>query len=260
MKLIGKRYFLWAVMFFATVFLSSVALAQQTAEKGFEKTLSSINEPALNQDLKEETRHQADQDDLERIRIGKREYQKGLEACNRKYTSRALKLLTKATQYGHTGAMLKLGQMYFDGELVVQDQEKAFYWYLKAAKAKNPIGEYKVGMMYLRGQGIKRDRNEAAVWLKKSAEQGYSRAQTNYGSLHLVGYGVKQDFIEAVKWFRKAADQNYGDAQYLMGVAYEYGEGVAQDIEIAKSWYRKAVSNGSGNATGPLYRLEGYQR
>jgi TPR repeat protein len=72
--------------------------------------------------------------------------------------------------------------------------------------------------------------------------------------------GVEQDFVEAVAWFRKAAEQDYGEAQYLMGVAFEYGEGVAQDIDEAKKWYEKAVSNGSGNASGSLYRLEGYKR
>lgn len=202
----------------------------------------------------------ADQELQERIAKGKRDYRKGIEACERKYRTRAIRLLTKAAKYGHTGAMLKLGQMYYDGELVVQSQESAFEWYKKAADTGDAAGEYKVGMMYLRGQGVKRDRNKAVVWLKKSAEKGYPIAQTNYGALHLVGMGVEQDFIQAVAWFRKAAEQNYGDAQYLMGVAYEYGEGVAQDIEAAKDWYRKAVSNGNGNAAGPLYRLDGYRR
>ncbi len=251
-----KRNFLFPIVI-AAVFFSSMVLAQEGVEKNNHETVPVIKEHVVNKDLEEQV---SNKEDLDRIRIGKREYQKGIEACNRKYTSRALKLLMKATQYGHTGAMLKLGQMYFDGELVVQDKEKAFYWYQKAANEKDSAGEYKVGMMYLRGQGVKRNRDKAAVWLKKAAEQGYARAQTNYGALHLVGYGVEQDFIKAVEWFRKAADQNYGDAQYLMGVAYEYGEGVAQDIEMAKSWYRKAVSNGNGNAAGPLYRLEGYQR
>lgn len=191
---------------------------------------------------------------------GERDYRKGLAACDRMYASRAIRLLTKAAGYGHVEAMLKLGQMYADGELVVADQKTAFDWYRKAADMGSPIGEYKVGMMYLRGQGVARDKAQAAAWLEKSARKGYARAQTNYGSLYLAGMGVKADFVEAVSWFRKAAEQEYGDAQYLMGVAYEYGEGVAQDVEAARAWYRRAVSNGNGNAAGPLYRLEGYQR
>lgn len=191
---------------------------------------------------------------------GERDYRKGLAACDRQYASRAIRLLTKAAGYGHVDAMLKLGQMYADGELVVADKKAAFDWYRQAADRGSSIGEYKVGMMYLRGQGVARDKAQAAAWLGKSARQGYARAQTNYGSLHVAGMGVPQDFVEAVNWFRKAAEQEYGDAQYLMGVAYEYGEGVPQDVETARAWYRRAVANGNGNAAGPLYRLEGYQR
>lgn len=191
---------------------------------------------------------------------GERDYRKGLAACDRKYTSRAIRLLTSAAGYGHVDAMLKLGQLYADGELVVADQKTAFGWYRRAADQGSPIGEYKVGMMYLRGQGVARDKAQAAAWLERSARQGYARAQTNYGSLYLAGMGVEADFVEAVNWFRKAAEQEYGDAQYLMGVAYEYGEGVPQDVETARAWYRRAVANGNGNANGPLYRLEGYQR
>lgn len=191
---------------------------------------------------------------------GEEDYRKGLVACDRKYASHAIKLLTKAAGYGYVDAMLKLGQMYADGELVVANEETAFRWYKQAADQGSPIGEYKVGMMYLRGQGVARDKAQAAAWLGKSARQGYARAQTNYGSLHVAGMGVPQDFVEAVNWFRKAAKQEYGDAQYLMGVAYEYGEGVPQDVETARAWYRRAVANGNGNAAGPLYRLEGYQR
>jgi TPR repeat protein len=199
-------------------------------------------------------------DSLTMVQRGERDYAKGMEAYNRGYYSRAVKLFAKSAERQHVGAMLKLGGMYDTGEGVIKNLKAAFSWYKKAADEGDPVGEYKVGMMYLRGQGVKRSYDEAAAWIRKSADQGYPRAQTNYGSLHLVGLGVEQDFIQAVEWFRKAADQNYGEAQYLMGVAYEYGEGVAQDKEQAKAWYGRAVKNGSGNATGPLYRLEGYKR
>jgi|GEM_PF-3806450 len=190
----------------------------------------------------------------------KADYEKGMAAQSQRYHSRALELLTRSADAGYVVAILELGRMYVAGDGVIQNKETAFSWYKKAADKGDPVGEYKIGMMYLRGRGVRRSYDEAAAWLKKAADQGYPRAQTNYGSLHLAGLGVDQDFVEAVAWFRKAAERNYGEAQYLMGVAYEFGEGVAQDKDVAKEWYRKAVKNGSGNASGSLYRLEGYKR
>lgn len=256
----SRRFLLALLLAAAGMVMAGMAAGEETQEMSIQQ--ADLPEEAAPQAKAESEEEEADDsgDALVMQQKGERDYANGMAAYNRGYYSRAVKLLTKSAGRRHVGAMLRLGQMYDTGEGVIKDLKAAFAWYKKAADEGDRIGEYKVGMMYLRGQGIKRDYDEAAAWLKKSADKGYARAQTNYGSLHLAGLGVDQDFVQAVEWFRKAADQNYGEAQYLMGVAYEYGEGVAQDKDEAKAWYRKAVKNGSGNATGPLYRLEGYKR
>lgn len=245
-----------AGVFFVALCLGVAALAQ--AEDSL--TPVATADALVAEKVVTESAQTDDAEDSQVTQSANNNYEKAMAAYNRGYNSRAMKLLTKAASQGLVEAQLKLGDIYFAGEVTIANPGESFNWYKKAADQGSALGEYKVGMMYLRGQGTKRDYDEAAKWLRKSADQGYARAQTNYGTLFLAGLGVDQDFMEAINWIRKAADQNYGDAQYLMGVAYEYGEGVAQDVNEAKAWYKKAVSNGNGNANGPLYRLEGYRR
>ncbi|WP_146113983.1 tetratricopeptide repeat protein, partial [Haemophilus influenzae] len=66
--------------------------------------------------------------------------------------------------------------------------------------------QFNLGNMYYNGHGVKQDDFEAVKWYRKAAEQGYADAQFNLGNMYYNGHGVKQDDFEAVKWYRKAAE------------------------------------------------------
>jgi len=47
--------------------------------------------------------------------------------------------------------------MYYQGQGVKQNTQRALYWYTKAAKLNNPKAQYNLGVIYFNGLGIKRD-------------------------------------------------------------------------------------------------------
>ena len=113
------------------------------------------------------------------------------------------------------------------------------------AEWNDAYAQIALGQMYYDGDGVLQDRKEAAKWWRKAAQQGYADAQYNLGVMYYKGEGVIQDFKEAVKWNRKAAEQGYADAQNNLGLMYSKGEGVIQDYIQAHAWYDVSSANGS---------------
>jgi TPR repeat protein len=97
----------------------------------------------------------------------------------------------------------------------------------------NADAQYKLGEMYYDGQVVPRDYKEAVKWHRKSAAQGHSGAQNNLGWMYFNGLGVPKDYKEAVKWYTKSAKQGYSLAQFELSRMYETGQGVLQDYVMA---------------------------
>ena len=128
------------------------------------------------------------------------------------------------------------------------NNEKAFYWYMEAAKQNNYVAQRNVGLMYATGDGVPRDYDEAYNWFKKSAEQGYSKAQVNLAYLYLHGKGVKKNLQEAVNWYKKAEirkrlqeylntiERHYGVTPIIYTGADYYANYLGEDFDEYPLW------------------------
>ena len=124
----------------------------------------------------------------------------------------AIECYIKAAEAGISGAMCRLGLLYFEGKGGFKNYNEAFKWYKKAANAGVSSAMLKLGLLYQNGKGVQQDCREAAKWYKKAAEDGEDYAMIYIGYLYLLGDGVKKDSNEAIKWFRKAAEVGNRDA------------------------------------------------
>ena len=106
------------------------------------------------------------------------------------------------------------------------------------ARAQSTIGE-----MYYHGRGVPQDDSEAIRWFRLAAGQGNAPARFHLGVAYAGGHGVPQDYSEAAKWYRLAADQGYAPAMYNLGLAYAKGEGVSLDNVSAHMWFNLAASS-----------------
>ena len=157
---------------------------------------------------------------------------------------KAFNCFHKAALQGLPEAQLFLGLMYFNGQGVEQDFKEAARWFHAAAEQGLPEAQFNLGGIYFNGQGVEQDFKEAARWFHAAAEQGHAKAQFNLGGMYFNDQGVEQDFKEAARWFHAAAEQGLPEAQYNLGRMYFNGQGVEKDLEEAVHWFREAARQG----------------
>lgn len=187
-------------------------------------------------------------------------FKEGEQACKDKNYLEALKLLSKAAEYGNAGAQYYLGAMYMDGLGLEKDYSEAVKWFRKAAVQGNAKAQNNLGLMYNRGNGVPQNSTEAVKWYRKAAEQGDAMAQYNLGYMYHQGTGVVQNFEEAVNWYLKSAESGYDNGQVNLGFMYMTGNGVNRDYSEAMIWFRKAAEQENAiaqNNIGSMY-LNGY--
>jgi len=145
----------------------------------------------------------------------------------------------------YLGWKYQCGILGFD---VNQADEKAAFWYRKAAEQDDAESQYKLGELYQDGEGVEQDIEKAVFWYLKTARQGHAQAQKQVGLL----YHEKMKLEKAVEWYQKAAEQGHVDAQLTLGRMYEHAQGVQKDLEQAVFWYLEAAKQGDASAQKQL--------
>jgi TPR repeat protein len=74
------------------------------------------------------------------------------------------------------------------------------------AKAQNNLGN-----IYYNGEGVPQDDAEAVRWWRLAADQGEVDAQHNLGQSYRMGLGVPQDNVQAYKWLNLSATSGHGE-------------------------------------------------
>jgi len=85
------------------------------------------------------------------------------------------------------------------------DYAGALHEWIPLAEAGDSRAQYQLALMYYRGEGLPQDYEKAALWYRRAAERGDVDAQLNLGLMFAQGIGVNQSFFEAFKWFELAA-------------------------------------------------------
>jgi len=106
---------------------------------------------------------------------------------------------------GDPEAQYKIGSLYRQGELVVQDENEAAKWYLKAAEQGHPGAQDSLGDLYSSGPNLPASRFEkAARWYYIAALQGNSNAASALGRMfynEMGVYGTEKNLIKAYAWY-----------------------------------------------------------
>ncbi len=178
-------------------------------------------------------------------------------------------------------AQYRIGQCYEEDMLSsafqhhdAQDWERAFDWYLKAARHGLGSAQEIVGDRYINGVVVKRDKSKAFGWYLKAAEQGQKSAQQKVGECYLAGSGVEHNLQQALDWLCRSNLRNEGpeynddsepensialaEAQYQIAKFYQKENNAQSDNENACHWYLAAAELGHQYAqyeVGNCYNL-----
>lgn len=175
---------------------------------------------------------------------------------NSMFIKKAIKFYEKSANQGYIFAQSELGHLYWRGELVEQNYEKARVWYEKVVTQDESITK-------------EISKNEMAYWKYREIEYKIELERINnlkglsafrLGDIYAQGKGIEKNQKLAHEWYEKATNNyNNMDAQYELGKIYEKGIDVKKNIKKAIEWYEKAGNQGNEKAKFATYRLKKFE-
>ena len=104
-----------------------------------------------------------------------------------------------AARNGDADAKIQVAMMYMHGVGILQDFDKAEYWFKKSAEDQHPQGQKMYGYTFPSSQ-----KSQAFKYIKKAAQQGDMEAQYLTSRFYRDGVGVKRNKEKAEYWLNKA--------------------------------------------------------
>ena len=108
------------------------------------------------------------------------------------------------------------GVQYLLGRGVPQNNEKAFYYFSRAADQGDVLAQNEVAYMYATGKGTPRDNEKALMYYQEAANSGLVSAQYNLGLMYLRGIGTTKNKQEALAWLKKSASRGFEPAKVAL--------------------------------------------
>jgi len=158
------------------------------------------------------------------------------------------RILQKA-EAGDWSAQYRLATMYHAGKETAINQEKASYWYLKAAQQDVTMAQARIGVRLIEGVGIKKNVEAGIQWLEKAANKNDGLAQVALASTYIGEFksGLK-NFEKAFSWMLKAAKTGVIPAQFEASKMYVTGIGTDVNYNQGVYWLKKAAEGGNLSA------------
>lgn len=144
-------------------------------------------------------------------------YQKGRDELRSGSTEKAMEYLEQAADMGSQNAAFLLGDIYREGVIAPQDGAKAAKMY---AKLTIPYGKYALGLLYYYGNGVEKDEEKAFHLFQEAAsakKYGILEAKGYLGAYYFWGRVVKQDYAKTAEYIKYEPDKD-PDVAYC----YEY--------------------------------------
>lgn len=115
-----------------------------------------------------------------------------------------------------------------------------------AADQGNADAQYYLGQMYYQGKGVPQDDATAVIWYRKAADQGDADAQHSLGTIYSIRRGVPQDYVQAHMWFNLAAAgannsttrDGASEARDIMATVLTPAQ-LAEAQRLASAWRKK---------------------
>lgn len=164
----------------------------------------------------------------------------------------SMEVVVQEAENGNPKAQLLLGQIFENGDGVVQDYSESFRWYKAAAEQGDVAALVQIASFKAEGLGTDKDLIGAMGLYEKAADAGDIASMHIIGSMIENGLGTDQPPINAISWYEKSANAGFLDSATALGVIYHDGKITEQDLEKAKDWYAKAAAKGHPKAQNNL--------
>ncbi len=168
---------------------------------------------------------------------------------------RALALLEDAATE-NSFALVRLGELYFDGGIIPADPPRAVSYFERAVSQGSDAGRGRLGEALLYGRGIERDPQAGLQLLRQAAEDGNEWRLLALANALLLEDGPDPDPQEARQLLERAVQLENPYAQLRLGELLAEGRGGPADPERAFALYHAAST--AGIVAGRLRLGEAY--
>jgi hypothetical protein len=103
-------------------------------------------------------------------------FETALNAFNAADYATAFSIWWPLARDGDPKSEASLGFMYYSGKGVQRDDQRALFWFRRAADAGQPTAQFYLGMEYFYGRGVPRDLAQAYSWCDIALTNGYSES------------------------------------------------------------------------------------
>lgn len=167
-----------------------------------------------------------------------------LSAENKASFKKAFEYFQKSAAEGNPNGINEVGECYFYGIGVKEDNNKAFEMFKKSADKDCAFAYKNLGHCYSKGFGVKENKGKAFSCFKKSFDMGNEQASLELAICYNQGEGVEEDLDIAFAYFSRAKKLGLPESWWWLGKCYEYGDGCKQDFKKAFSYYKKSMELG----------------
>ncbi len=175
-------------------------------------------------------------------------------------TEQAIEWYTLSADAGNVFGIIKLAELYEEGEIVEQDDLKALKWYRRASNADYRIDfkkreiilnrVRKKAIMLYQGDDVEKNHPRARELFEESA-QWHAKGRMWCALFYATGEcdfpkdeeEAKKMAIGSFESIKKEAESNVIESQYLLGMAYYHGLGVNYSWDKAKEYFERAATN-----------------
>ncbi len=153
-------------------------------------------------------------------------------------------LYEQAAERGYWAAMHNTAIRYYQGNGVMEDEQRALYWFKALEKLAIPEAYYGMFLVHYKGIGVKKDRNKALEYVHKGAQLGDPDALVSVAkSLYPEG-----KFQQAYIALECAVQQGHKQAAWELASNYE----TDKDYDKAYHAYRNGAKLGCGSCVRAL--------
>ncbi|GAB6141958.1 hypothetical protein JCM14076_26870 [Methylosoma difficile] len=207
-------------------------------------------------------------------------FQQGETALKNGDYPQALALLETVANRGHEVAQFLVAKMYYEGQGVSQDKQKALEWQFRSAQSGFAPAQHNLAQMYEQGLQTEKDTHQALAWysqaagsgLEKSklalqklqselgpsalpledviraAHEGNADAQLELAERFRLGLGIESNLKTARTWLKSAADQGLAEAQYRLAMLHQQGQEVPKNDLLTLKLFRLAAAQHHAHA------------
>jgi uncharacterized protein len=142
---------------------------------------------------------------------------RGIEACE----ERAIYWFERAAFEGNQLALLQLGiTSYGRGK---EGREKSFRIFESLARQSLPEAQFRLGILYFTGEVSRIDFERSRQLLTQASQAGHSKAQFSLYLLEKLLLGIDSEKSDGVAWLKESAKQGYAPAQHALSHLYMNG-------------------------------------